>query len=83
MNTWQEAYSGVGCKVLCGTLQWRECGTAVQDMEYCRWVLKNIQSGWPGTRSAVWPGQLVPAVLSLLPVQINYYEHAYMVDIIM
>ena len=21
MNTWQEAYSGVGCKVLCGTLQ--------------------------------------------------------------
>ena len=48
VNTWQEAYSGVGCEVLvlCDTLQihvlGRECGTGVQDMGYCRWVLQKF-----------------------------------------
>ena len=40
----------------------------VQDMEYSRQVLQNIQSGWHGTRSVVKPGQLAPAVFSSLPV---------------
>ena len=89
MNSWQEAYFGVGC-VLCGIRQAYCIVARCRERETCQVVRESvtegfrtwstviwsykiiiIQSGWHGTRSVVWLGQLVPAVLSLLPVAIK------------
>ena len=50
MYTIQEAYSGVGCEVLCGVLQIVGESVAWQcrAWSYSHLVLQNIQSEWPG-----------------------------------